>query len=82
MSNIIKSAAYPTTKLIKKKIVKGTEVCVYRHPIMAGMEFLLSTGKVIGPAIRQVGYYDYTIVTSAIGETISEKSHTKVFFKR
>jgi hypothetical protein len=71
---------YPLSKLISTRVIDGNEVAVYRHPIIAGMEFCYSTGKIINAGMRQIGYYDYTIITSPIGETLSEMASKKIFF--
>jgi hypothetical protein len=70
------------TKLISRKIVNGNEVSVYRHPIMAGMQFCYTKGKTINNKLHQVGHYDYEIITSALGETLSEKSFNKQFYNK
>ena len=70
------------TKLISRKIINGNEVSVYRHPIMAGMQFCYTKGETKNNKIHQVGHYDYEIVTSPLGETLSEKSFNRIFYNK
>ena len=70
------------TKLISRKIVNGNEISVYRHPIMAGMQFCYTKGETKNNKMHEVGYYDYEIVTSPLGETLSEKSFNKTFYNK
>lgn len=71
-----------TTKKISEKINEnGNIISVYRHYIMAGMQFCYTKGKTIKNKIHKVGYYDYEIITNNLGETLSEKSFNKVFYK-
>ena len=70
------------TELISRKKINGNEVSVYRHTIMAGMQFCYTKGETKYNKIHQVGHYDYEIVTSPLGETLSEKSFNKVFYTR
>lgn len=44
------------------------------------MQFLYTKGETKDNKIHQVGHYDYEIVTSSLGETLSEKSFNKVFY--
>jgi len=70
------------TKLISRKIINGNEVSVYRHPIMAGMKFCYTKGETKDNKIHQVGHYYYEIVTSPMGETLSEKSFNRVIYNK
>jgi len=71
-----------TTKLISRKIINGNEVSIYRHPIIAGMQFCYSKGRTKNNKMHEIGYYDYEIIVNSIGETLSEKSFKKVFYNR
>lgn len=68
------------TKLISRKIINGNEVSVYRHSIMAGMQFCYTKGETKNNKIHQIGHYDYEIITSTLGETLSEKSFNRTFY--
>lgn len=46
------------------------------------MQFCYTKGETKNNKIHQVGHYDYEIVTSPLGETLSEKSFNKVFYTR
>lgn len=70
------------TKLISRKIINGNEVSVYRHQIMAGMQFCYTKGETKNNKIHQVGHYDYEIVTSPLGETLSEKLFNRTFYNK
>lgn len=70
------------TKLISQKTVCGNEISIYRHEIMAGMEFCYTKGKTKNNKIKAVGYYDFEIITNNIGETISERKLQTVFYNR
>ena len=64
--------------LISKKIVNGNEVSIYRMPIIAGMQF--NKGKTIGNRLKKIGYYDFVLTVSFLGETISEERKPNVFY--
>lgn len=67
-------------KLISAKTINGNEISIYRHPIMAGMQFCYKNGETKNNKITQIGHYDYEVITNEIGETISEKRLPKVFY--
>lgn len=67
-------------KLISTKIIDGNEINIYRHPIIAGMQFCYTEGSLKNIKMRQIGHYDFEIITSNIGETISERTFNKVFY--
>lgn len=67
------------SKLISRKIVDGNEVNVYRHPIIAGMQFTYNKQRTKNNELQVIGYYDYEIIYSQIGETLSEKRYPNVF---
>lgn len=46
------------------------------------MEFCYTKGKTKHNKMHQVGHYDYEIVTSQLGETLSEKSFNKTFYNK
>jgi len=46
------------------------------------MQFCYTKGKTKNNKIHQVGHYDYEIVTSPNGETLSEKSFNRTFYNK
>lgn len=69
------------SKLISKKTdPKGNEILVYRHYVLAGMDFCYATGKTKNNALRKVASYKYAIIYNQLGETLSETKGKTVFY--
>lgn len=69
------------SKLIRKKTdVNGNEILIYRHYILAGMEFCYANGTTKNNKIKKVASYTYQIIYSPLGETISETKGKTVFY--
>ena len=68
-----------SSKLIKKTIQNEIEILVYRHFIFAGGQFL-PNGKTKSLKLKKIGFYDYEIKISLIGETLSETKLKTVFY--
>ena len=64
--------------LIEHKKLGLSDVYVYRHPIIAGMEFCYPGLK--NHKMKVIGFYDYQIIISSEGNTLSEKTINKVIF--
>ena len=68
------------SKLISKKTdPNGNEILIYRHYVLAGMEFCYAKGTTKNNKIRKVASYTYQIVYSPLGETLSETKGKTVF---
>jgi len=68
------------SKLISKKTdPNGNEILIYRHFVLAGMDFCYSKGTTKNNKIRKVASYTYEIVYSPLGETLSETKGKTVF---
>lgn len=69
------------SKLISKKTDQnGNEILIYRHYVLAGMEFCYAKGTTKNNKIRKVASYKYTIIYSPLGETLSETKGKTVFY--
>jgi hypothetical protein len=69
------------SKLISKKVdPNGNEILIYRHYVLAGMQFCYATGKTKNNAFKKVASYTYKIVYSPFGETLSETKGKTVFY--
>jgi hypothetical protein len=69
------------SKLVSKKTDQnGNEILVYRHYVLAGMDFCYSKGTTKNNKIRKVASYLYKIIYSPLGETISETKGKTVFY--
>jgi hypothetical protein len=69
------------SKLVSKKTDQnGNEILVYRHYVLAGMDFCYSKGTTKNNKMRKVASYLYEIIYSPLGETISETKGKTVFY--
>jgi hypothetical protein len=69
------------SKLVSKKTdSNGNEILVYRHYVLAGMDFCYAKGTTKNNKIRKVASYLYEIIYSPLGETISETKGKTVFY--
>ena len=69
------------SKLISKKTdPNGNEILLYRHYVLAGMDFCYAKGTTKNNKIRKVASYTYQIVYSPLGETLSETKGKTVFY--
>jgi hypothetical protein len=69
------------SKLVSKKTDQnGNEILVYRHYVLAGMDFCYAKGTTKNNKIRKVASYLYEIIYSPLGETISETKGKTVFY--
>jgi hypothetical protein len=69
------------SKLISKKTdPNGNEILLYRHYVLAGMDFCYAKGTTKNNKIRKVASYSYQIVYSPLGETLSETKGKTVFY--
>jgi hypothetical protein len=69
------------SKLISKKTdPNGNEILIYRHYVLAGMDFCYAKGTTKNNKIRKVASYTYQIVYSPLGETLSETKGKTVFY--
>ena len=69
------------SKLISKKTdPNGNEILIYRHYVLAGMDFCYAKGTTKNNKIRKVASYTYQIVYSPLGETLSETTGKTVFY--
>lgn len=69
------------SKLISKKTdPNGNEILIYRHYVLAGMDFCYAKGTTKNNKIRKVATYTYQIVYSPLGETLSETKGKTVFY--
>jgi hypothetical protein len=71
-----------TSKKISEKTKNGITKLVYRHDIMAGMEFCYTKGETKNNRIKPVGYYYFTIVLDQNWQTIQEIKGKNIFYKR
>lgn len=68
------------SKLISKKTdLNGNEILIYRHFVLAGMDFCYAKGTTKNNKLRKVASYTYQIVYSPLGETLSETKGKTVF---
>jgi hypothetical protein len=69
------------SKLVSKKTdSNGNEILVYRHYVLAGMDFCYAKGTTKNNKMRKVASYLYEIIYSPLGETISETKGKTVFY--
>jgi hypothetical protein len=69
------------SKLVSKKTDQnGNEILVYRHYVLAGMDFCYAKGTTKNNKIRKVASYLYEIIYSPLGVTISETKGKTVFY--
>jgi hypothetical protein len=69
------------SKLVSKKTDQnGNEILLYRHYVLAGMDFCYAKGTTKNNKMRKVASYLYEIIYSPLGETISETKGKTVFY--
>jgi hypothetical protein len=69
------------SKLVSKKTdSNGNEILVYRHYVLAGMQFCYAKGTTKNNKMRKVASYLYEIIYSPLGETVSETKGKTVFY--